>query len=131
MQRYSPGQVAEQTGFSLDTLRYYERIGLLDDIARNSGGQRVFTEGDVAWLRILRCLRETGMPIQRMVRYAELARGGDETVPERLEVLREHDRDVEEKIAHLRVEQEHIRAKIAYYQRELAARQPGVTNPVS
>ena len=70
--RYSPGQVAEQTGFSLDTLRYYERIGLLDGIERNSGGQRVFTEGDVAWLRILRCLRDTGMPIQRMVRYAEL-----------------------------------------------------------
>ncbi|MBB4909099.1 MerR family transcriptional regulator [Actinophytocola algeriensis] len=122
MQRYSPGQVAEQTGFSLDTLRYYERIGLLDDIARNSGGQRVFTEGDVAWLRILRCLRDTGMPIQRMVRYAELARGGDETVAERLEVLREHDRDIDEKIAHLRVEQEHIRAKIGYYQRELDAR---------
>jgi DNA-binding transcriptional MerR regulator len=122
MERYSPGQVAEQTGFSLDTLRYYERIGLLDDIARNSGGQRVFTEGDVAWLRILRCLRDTGMPIQRMVRYAELARGGDDTVPERLEVLREHDRDIDEKIAHLRVEQDHIRAKIDHYQRELTNR---------
>lgn len=127
MQRYSPGQVAEQTGFSLDTLRYYERIGLLDDIARNSGGRRVFTEEDVAWLRILRCLRDTGMPIQRMVRYAELARGGEETVAERLEVLREHDRDVEEKIAHLRVEQEHIRAKIAHYERELAARTESVS----
>jgi DNA-binding transcriptional MerR regulator len=118
-QLYSPGQVAAQTGFSLDTLRYYERIGLLDDIARNSGGQRVFTEDDVAWLRILRCLRETGMPIQRMVRYAELARGGEETVAERLELLREHDRDIDEKITHLRVEQEHIRAKIGYYQREM------------
>jgi len=127
MQRYSPGQVAEQTGFSLDTLRYYERIGLLDDIERNSGGQRVFTEDDVAWLRILRCLRDTGMPIQRMVRYAELARGGDETVAERLEVLREHDRDIDEKIAHLRVEQEHIRGKIEYYQRDLAAREESVT----
>jgi DNA-binding transcriptional MerR regulator len=122
MERYSPGQVAEQTGFSLDTLRYYERIGLLDDIARNSGGQRVFTEQDVAWLRILRCLRDTGMPIQRMVRYAELARGGEETVAERLEVLREHDRDIDEKIALLRVEQEHIRAKIDYYRRELETR---------
>ena len=122
MERYSPGQVAEQTGFSLDTLRYYERIGLLDDIARNSGGQRVFTEEDVAWLRILRCLRDTGMPIQRMVRYAELARGGEETVAERLEVLREHDRDIDAKIEHLRVEQEHIRSKIAYYQREMEQR---------
>ncbi len=131
--RYSPGQVAEQTGFSLDTLRYYERIGLLDGIERNSGGQRVFTDDDVAWLRILRCLRDTGMPIQRMVRYAELARGGDETIAERLDVLREHDRDIDEKIAHLLREQEHIRGKIAYYERELAERvtQPGVTNPVS
>jgi DNA-binding transcriptional MerR regulator len=118
-QLYTPGQVAEQTGFSLDTLRYYERVGLLDDIARNSSGQRVFTEGDVGWLRILRCLRNTGMPIQRMVRYAELARGGEETVAERLELLREHDRDIDEKIAHLRVEQDHIRGKIAYYEREM------------
>lgn len=117
---FSPGQVAEQTGFSLDTLRYYERIGLLDDIARNSGGQRVFTEDDVAWLRILRCLRDTGMPIARMVRYAELARGGEATFLERLAVLEEHDQDIDAKIAHLRVEQDHIRAKIAYYQRELA-----------
>jgi DNA-binding transcriptional MerR regulator len=127
MQRFSPGQVAEQTGFSLDTLRYYERIGLLDGIERNSGGQRVFTEGDVAWLRILRCLRDTGMPIQRMVRYAELARGGDETVGERLDVLREHDREIDEKIAHLLGEQEHIRGKIAYYERELAARTESVS----
>jgi DNA-binding transcriptional MerR regulator len=129
MEQFTPGQVAEKTGFSLDTLRYYERIGLLDDIARNSGGQRVFTEDDVAWLRILRCLRETGMPIQRMVRYAELARGGDETVAERLEVLREHDRDIDDKIAHLRVEQDHIRAKIAKYQRNLSQRRESQTSP--
>jgi DNA-binding transcriptional MerR regulator len=120
MELFTPGQVAEKTGFSLDTLRYYERIGLLDDIARNSGGQRVFSEDDVAWLRILRCLRDTGMPIQRMVRYAELARGGDETVAERLELLREHDRDIDEKIENLRVEQDHIRAKIGYYQQAMA-----------
>ncbi|MCT2583307.1 MerR family transcriptional regulator [Actinophytocola gossypii] len=115
MRRYSPGQVAERTGFSLDTLRYYERIGLLDGIERNSGGQRVFTEDDLGWLRILRCLRETGMPIARMVRYAELARGGDETVAERLAVLEEHDEDITRRIELLRAEQEHIRGKIAHY----------------
>jgi DNA-binding transcriptional MerR regulator len=116
MRRYSPGQVAEQTGFSIDTLRYYERVGLLEDIERNSGGQRVFSEDDVSWLMILRCLRETGMPIQRMVRFAELARGGEETIPERITVLEEHDRDVDAKIAQLRDEQQHIRGKIDYYQ---------------
>jgi DNA-binding transcriptional MerR regulator len=115
MRRYSPGQVAEQTGFSLDTLRYYERIGLLDGIERNSGGQRVFTEDDLSWLRVLRCLRETGMPIARMVRYAELVRSGDETIAERLQLLEEHDADINRKIELLREEQDHIRAKIAHY----------------
>ena len=129
MEQFTPGQVVEKTGFSLDTLRYYERIGLLDDIARNSGGQRVFTEDDVAWLRILRCLRETGMPIQRMMRYAELARGGEETVAERLELLREHDREIDEKIDHLRVEQDHIRSKIAFYQREMAQQRESHVSP--
>ncbi len=119
MRRYSPGQVAEETGFSLDTLRYYEKIGLLDGIERNSGGQRVFTEDDVNWLRILRCLRDTGMPIARMVRYAELARGGEETIAERLAVLEEHDADINRKIELLRTEQDHIRVKIANYRRAM------------
>jgi DNA-binding transcriptional MerR regulator len=115
MQRYSPGQTAEKTGFSLDTLRYYERIGLLDGIARNTAGQRIFTEADVAWLGILSCLRDTGMPIARMLRYAELARDGDETAAERVALLEEHDREVEEKITHLRARQQHIRDKIRWY----------------
>jgi DNA-binding transcriptional MerR regulator len=115
MQRYSPGQAAEKTGFSLDTLRYYERIGLLDDIARSSGGQRVFTDDDLAWLGVLRCLRDTGMPIARMLRYAELARGGDETLAERIALLEEHDRAVGENIANLQAQQAHIREKIRWY----------------
>ena len=115
MQRYTPGQAAEKTGFSLDALRYYERIGLLDNIARTAGGQRVFTADDLAWLGILRCLRDTGMPINRMIRYAELARGGDETMAERTELLEAHDDSIERKIADLRAEQRHIREKIAWY----------------
>lgn len=124
MQRYSPSQVAEMTGFSLDTLRYYDKIGLLDELARTPGGQRIFTEDDVAWLGILRCLRDTGMPIAQMQRYAELARSGDETLAERVAVLEEHDRAVEEQIARLRAQQSHIRDKVAYYRSELAARRP-------
>jgi DNA-binding transcriptional MerR regulator len=62
----SPGQAAEQSGFSLDTLRYYERIGLLDDIDRASSGHRRFREEDLEWLGVLRCLRDTGMPIAQM-----------------------------------------------------------------
>jgi DNA-binding transcriptional MerR regulator len=115
MQQYSPGEAASRSGFSLDTLRYYERIGLLDGIARTAGGQRLFTDEDIEWLGVLRCLRGTGMPIARMLRYAELARGGVETVDERAALLEEHDRDIERKIAALRTEQQRIRDKIRYY----------------
>ncbi|GAA1669591.1 MerR family transcriptional regulator [Fodinicola feengrottensis] len=120
MEHYSPGQVADRTGFSLDTLRYYELIGLLSDIGRTSGGHRFFTEDDVSWLGILRCLRDTGMPINRMHTYAELARVGSETLAERVELLEEHDRAVEEQIAQLRTQQAHIHEKIAWYHSEIA-----------
>jgi DNA-binding transcriptional MerR regulator len=117
---YSPREAVAKTGFSLDTLRYYERIGLLDDIERNASGQRVFSDDDLAWLGVLRCLRDTGMPIARMRRYAELARGGDETVAERKALLEEHDESIERRIAELRDEQVRIREKIAFYRGELA-----------
>jgi len=112
---YTPGQVAERTGFSLDTLRYYERIGLLEPVARNAAGQRRFTEEDLGWLDLIRCLRDTGMPIAEMLRFAELTRTGEHTIAERIALLEAHDRKVEEQIAALCEKQEAIKRKIAYY----------------
>jgi len=117
----SPGQAAEQSGFSLDTLRYYERIGLLDDIGRAPSGHRRFSEEDLEWLGVLRCLRDTGMPIAQMRRYAELARRGEPTMAERLELLIEHDRCVAERIAALRAERSHLGEKISWYRSQLGA----------
>jgi DNA-binding transcriptional MerR regulator len=115
---YSPGEVADKTGFSIDTLRYYERIGLLEDIARTPGGQRAFTDDDVEWLGTLRCLRDTGMPIARMHQYAQLTRE-EQTEPERLRILEEHDEEVGRRIAELEAQRVYIRNKIAWY-REMA-----------
>ncbi|WP_222851150.1 MerR family transcriptional regulator [Phytoactinopolyspora mesophila] len=115
MQTYTPAQVVEHSGFSHDTLRYYERIGLLHGIARTSGGQRIFTEDDLGWLGILKCLRDTGMPIAQMLQFAELCRQGDETITSRVELLEQHDQAVEEEIAHLRTQQRYIRNKIQWY----------------
>jgi len=114
MPTYTPGEVADKTGFSLDTLRYYERIGLLDDIARTAGGRRVFTDEDINWLGILSCLRDTGMPIATMRRYAEMTRD-EQTLQERITLLEEHDREVERRIAELQAQREHLRGKISYY----------------
>jgi DNA-binding transcriptional MerR regulator len=112
---YSPGQVAEQIGVSIDTLRYYERIGLVDGIARTAGGQRIFSDADVGLLSLLRCLRDSGMPIARMREFAELVRAGDDNAPARAVLLEEHDREIDAKVEQLRVEQRRVREKITYY----------------
>ncbi|MFC7593142.1 MerR family transcriptional regulator [Nonomuraea antimicrobica] len=115
MSVYTPSEVVEETGFSLDTLRYYEKIGLLERIGRNSAGQRRFSEADVGWLGMVRCLRETGMPIATMLRFAELVRAGDHTISDRIKLLEEHDRQVQAQIANLTERQSYIHHKISYY----------------
>ncbi|WP_406196764.1 MerR family transcriptional regulator [Kitasatospora sp. NBC_01560] len=116
----TPAETVERSGFSLDTLRYYERIGLLDRVRRGRTGQRQFGRNDLARLAMLRSLRDTGMPIAGMLRFAELTRGGEATVAERLAVLEEHDALVEEQLAHLRRQQQHIRAKIGHFRAALS-----------
>lgn len=101
MNSYSSGQAADRSGFSIDTLRYYERIGLLKGIHRTESGQRRFTDDDVTWLRLLRCMRDTDMPLAEMRRYAELHRAGPDRLAERLSLLEEHGRRVERRLEHL------------------------------
>jgi DNA-binding transcriptional MerR regulator len=117
----SPSQAAEQSGFSLDTLRYYERIGLLSDISRAPSGHRRFGDDDIEWLGVLRCLRDTGMPITGMRRYAELAREGEPTMAERLRLLTEHDAQVGEQIITLQLQRQHLQEKINWYRSQLSA----------
>ncbi len=85
-------QVAEATGLSTHTLRYYERIGLLDSVQRRDNGHRVFREEDMTWLAFLLRLRDTGMPIAQMQQYAALRRQGDslESVSARQRILELH-----------------------------------------
>jgi DNA-binding transcriptional MerR regulator len=111
---YTPAETVDRTGFTIETLRYYERIGLLADIDRDAGGRRVYSDDDLGWLEVLKCLRDTGMPIATMRRYAELTLN-DGSVQERLDTLEDHDRAVSEQIELLHRQQQHLREKIAYY----------------
>lgn len=115
MPTYSPAETVERSGFSIETLRYFEREGLLYEIARDSAGRRAYSDRDLAWLQILRCLRDTGMPIAQMHRYAQLT-VDDGSIDERLCLLREHDKAVTAQLAQLHGWQAHLREKIAYYE---------------
>ncbi|CAA9554005.1 MAG: Transcriptional regulator, MerR family [uncultured Truepera sp.] len=85
-------EVAERTNMSSHTLRYYERIGLLDAPSRAASGHRRYHEEDLEWLTLLKRLRATGMPIREMQRYTDLVRQGEESVTARRELLEAHQR---------------------------------------
>lgn len=81
---------AERTGISRHTLRYYERIGLLEPVGRTVSGHRRYTDADLGSIIFLTLLRETGMPIQDMQRFVALTREGEHTIPGRVDVLTAH-----------------------------------------
>jgi DNA-binding transcriptional MerR regulator len=88
------GEVVRRIGLSEHTLRYYEKVGLLPPIRRDSGGNRLFTPEDLRWLEFLMKLRQTRMPLRQMLRYAALVRQGDATLAERRAMLEAHERQV-------------------------------------
>ena len=83
-------EAAEAAGVSAHTLRYYERAGLVEPVERAGSGHRRYGEDDLARIRFIGYLRQTGMPIRRIREYFELVRAGEKTLPRRLELLERH-----------------------------------------
>lgn len=84
------GELAKRTGLSAHTIRYYERIRLLPFADRDAGGRRDYDESILVWIAFLDRLRNTGMPIREMLRYAELRAAGDQTGTQRRILLEAH-----------------------------------------
>lgn len=120
-------QIAEDTGLSIDTLRYYERIGLIRDVQRAANGHRRYSTDDMTWILFLKQLRATGMSIAKMQHFAELRRGGDETIPQRRAMLEQHRQELEEQIAQRREFISIIDAKIARHQQYEDTNQKGLS----
>jgi DNA-binding transcriptional MerR regulator len=112
--------MAALSGVSTHTLRYYERAGLIDSIARSAGNQRRYSARDVAWVKFLLRLRETGMPIAQMREYAQLRAEGVSTTAARLGLLQAHQRGLREQIALLRRHEHALDTKIEIYRHDLA-----------
>lgn len=111
-------QAAAKTGLSVHTLRYYEKIGLLDPIARQDNTHRLYREEDLLWIGFLLKLRSTGLPIRDMLHYAELRRAGNtaESVSARKALLQQHARTVEETIAELQSNLSVLHMKVKMYE---------------
>ncbi len=113
----TPAQMAERTGVSIDTLRYYEREELLVNVARADSGHRRYSEDDVLWVEVLRCLRETGMTIDQLRAYCELGKQGDQTIAERTRQLLDHKAKVQAQILELHRAIDLIDHKLEIYRR--------------
>ncbi|HET6578880.1 MAG TPA: MerR family transcriptional regulator [Gemmatimonadales bacterium] len=109
-------ETAERTGLSEHTLRYYERAGLLSAIRRDgSSGHRRYSGEDVARLSTLACLRATGMPLEQMRRYFELAARGRSAALELRALLEQQEAALEERMQAMRGHLDYVRRKIDYW----------------
>ena len=108
-------EAAEASKLSIDTIRYYEKSGMLPKIARNATGQREFSPDNIEWLTILYWLRKTGMPMKAMRSYAQMVHAGDETVGDRIALLRDHQSRLIDRRAELDRCDEILRHKLAIY----------------
>lgn len=84
---FTPREAADRTGLTLDTLRYYEREGLVGPVDRTVGGRRRYTENNIAWVGLLTCLRDAGLGIADLRSFTGLLRTDEAAATERVEFL--------------------------------------------
>jgi len=120
--------MADRCGMTAHTLRYYERVGLIQPVGRARNGHRRYSEADAAWLHFLHCMRATNMPIREMQRYAALRDLGDATIEQRRQLLEEHQAQIAEQINALQTAHSLLTQKIANY-RKIQER-TRISNPV-
>lgn len=86
-------EASQVTGVSADTLRYYERIGLIPTVPRNESGIRNYDEASIGWINFIKCMRGAGLPIEALIEYVALCKEGDKTEASRKAILIEQ-RDI-------------------------------------
>lgn len=80
-------EVSEKYDISQDTLRYYERVGMIPPVTRTPGGMRDYQKEDLSWVELALCMRSAGLPVEVMIEYVKLYLEGDTTIPSRLQLL--------------------------------------------
>lgn len=114
-------QFAARTGLSADTLRYYEKIGLLRHVKRDASGHRVYGSGDLEWVGFVLRLKDTGMPLEDIIRYADLRERGDSTLMARQALLEIHAATLQQRLERDREHLDALQAKIEFYRQQTSA----------
>lgn len=110
-------EVSKKYDITPDTLRYYERIGLIPKVHRNKSGVRDYTEEDCNWVEFIKCMRSAGLPIEVLIDYVAMFQQGDETIEARKELLIEQRKSLIGKIEEMQKTLERLNYKINLYEK--------------
>ncbi len=109
-------QVSKQYDITQDTLRYYERIGLIPAVGRNKSGVRNYSQEDIRWVEFIKCMRSAGLAIYVLIEYVALFKQGDSTINKRKELLMEQRRQLSAKIDDMKETLSRLDKKIESYE---------------
>lgn len=110
-------EVSERYGISQDTLRYYEKAGLIPEVNRTAGGIRDYREEDLGWVELALCMRGAGLPMNGIAEYRRLYQQGDSTIPDRLKLLTDQREELLEMKQQIEQTLERLNYKISVYER--------------
>lgn len=112
-------EVSKRYGISQDTLRYYERIGVIPPVHRTGSGLRDYTEEDCGWVELAGCMRGAGLPLPALAEYVRLSREGDATIPDRRELLMKQKEQLALQLEAIQKTMERLEYKISCYDRAM------------
>lgn len=112
-------EVSKKYGLSADTLRYYERVGLIPKVNRNKSGVRDYTQEDCNWVEFIKCMRGAGLPIEVLIDYVSMFQQGDSTIDTRKELLIDQRKALAEKIEEMKKTLARLDYKIDLYEKGL------------
>jgi DNA-binding transcriptional MerR regulator len=121
MKTYSISEVAKELNLTPYTLRYYDKEGLMPFVERTSSGTRLFKESDIGALKVIECLKSTGMPIKEIKNFIDWCSDGDSTLQQRYNMFMDRKATVEAQIEELKKTMEIIEHKCLYYKTALEA----------
>lgn len=110
-------EVSEKYDISSDTLRYYERIGMIPEVTRTASGIRDYQESDLSWVELVICMRKAGVSVESLIEYVKLCMQGDTTFSARLHLLQEEKEKLEEQKSQLETAMKRLDYKISRYQK--------------
>ncbi|MGG0175922.1 MerR family transcriptional regulator [Gottfriedia acidiceleris] len=116
---YTIGQVAKLNNLTISQLRYYDKQGLLPFLKRTESGDRLFDEDSLKFIEMILCLKNTGMPIKKIKQFVDWTMRGEETLYQRLELMKQQEKNILEQIKETEENLKKIQRKIAKYEFEI------------